>query len=39
MVLNYVFYENLNKKFKRNIFSGVVLFSNDDLGIEDENLN
>lgn len=39
MVLNYAFYENPNKKFKRNTFSGAVSPSNDDSGIEDENSN
>lgn len=39
MVLNYAFYENPNKKFKTNTFSGAVSPSNDDSGIEDENSN
>lgn len=39
MVLNYAFYENPNKKFKRSTFSGAVSPGNDDSGIEDENSN
>ncbi|XP_061186062.1 uncharacterized protein LOC133194108 [Saccostrea echinata] len=39
MVLNYAFYENTNKKFKRSISTGAVSPGNDDSGIEDETSN
>ncbi|XP_062592415.1 uncharacterized protein LOC134253838 isoform X2 [Saccostrea cucullata] len=39
MVLNYAFYENTNKKFKRSISTGAVSPGNDDSGIEDEASN
>lgn len=39
MVLNYAFYENSNKKFKGNSYSGAVSPGNEDSGIEDENSN